>query len=127
RSCATGARAGRRCSRLWVNFFFFQAEDGIRDFHVTGVQTCALPISVGGPIALVRDGDVISIDAKNGTIKVRLTAAELKERRKQWTGPRETIYGSGALWKYAQQVGAAQQGAVTHPGGKGERHSYPDR
>jgi dihydroxy-acid dehydratase len=82
--------------------------------------------AVGGPIALLRDGDVISIDAKKGTIKVRLSAKELKERRRAWSGPRETIYGSGALWKYAQAVGGAQQGAVTHPGGKGERHSYPD-
>ena len=82
--------------------------------------------AVGGPIALVRDGDVISIDARKGTIKVRLTAGELKQRRKEWKGPRETIYGSGALWKYAQMVGGAQQGAVTHPGGKAERHCYAD-
>jgi dihydroxy-acid dehydratase len=82
--------------------------------------------AVGGPIALLRDGDVISIDAKKGTIKVRLTATELRQRRKEWKGPRETIYGSGALWKYAQTVGGAQQGAVTHPGGKAERHCYAD-
>ena len=82
--------------------------------------------AVGGPIGLLRDGDIIQIDAKKGTIKVKLTAKELKDRRKAWAGPRETIYGAGALWKYAQTVGGAQQGAVTHPGGKGERHSYPD-
>ena len=82
--------------------------------------------AVGGPIALLRDGDIISIDAKKGTIKVKLTAGELKERRKAWQGPRATIYGSGALWKYAQTVGGAQQGAVTHPGGKAERHCYAD-
>jgi dihydroxy-acid dehydratase len=82
--------------------------------------------AVGGPIALLRDGDVISIDARKGTIKVRLSAAELRQRRKEWQGPRDTIYGSGALWKYAQTVGGAQQGAVTHPGGKGERHCYAD-
>ncbi len=82
--------------------------------------------AVGGPIALVQDGDIISIDARKGTIKVKVSAKELKERKKSWPGPRETIYGSGALWKYAQTVGGAMDGAVTHPGGKGERHSYPD-
>ncbi len=82
--------------------------------------------AVGGPIGLLKDGDIIQIDAKKGTIKVKLSAKELKDRRKEWKGPRETIYGAGALWKYAQTVGGAQQGAVTHPGGKGERHSYPD-
>jgi len=82
--------------------------------------------AVGGPIALVRDGDIISIDARKGTIRIKLTAKELRERKKTWAGPRETIYGSGALWKYAEQVGGARQGAVTHPGGKADRHSYPD-
>ncbi|MEM9061019.1 MAG: dihydroxy-acid dehydratase [Pseudomonadota bacterium] len=82
--------------------------------------------AVGGPIGLLRNGDMISIDARKGSIRVRLTAKELKERRKAWKGPRETIYGAGALWKYAQIVGGAQQGAVTHPGGKEERHCYSD-
>ncbi len=82
--------------------------------------------AVGGPIALLQDGDIVSIDAKKGTIKVKLTAKELKERRKAWSGPRETIYGAGALWKYAQTVGGAKAGAVTHPGGKAERHCYAD-
>ena len=54
--------------------------------------------AVGGPIALLRDGDIVTIDARRGTIRVKLTAAELKQRRKEWKGPRETIYGSGALW-----------------------------
>jgi len=82
--------------------------------------------AVGGPIGLLRDGDIIQIDAKKGTLKVKLSAKELRERRKAWTGPRETIYGSGALWKYAQLVGATKEGAVTHPGGQGERHVYAD-
>ncbi len=82
--------------------------------------------AVGGPIALVRDGDIISIDAKKGTIKVKLTAAELKKRRKEWKGPRETLYASGALWKYAVTVGSTKDGAVTHPGGAAERHCYAD-
>ncbi|MGF1658723.1 MAG: dihydroxy-acid dehydratase [Rubrimonas sp.] len=82
--------------------------------------------AVGGPIALLRDGDVIQIDAKKGTLKVKLSAKELKDRRKAWKGPRETIYGSGALWKFAQLVGPTVKGAVTHPGKDGERHVYAD-
>ncbi|MGR3716625.1 MAG: dihydroxy-acid dehydratase [Thermohalobaculum sp.] len=82
--------------------------------------------AVGGPIALIRDGDIIRIDARKGTLNVKLTAKELRERRKAWAGPRETIYGSGALWKYAQLVGSTRDGAVTHPGRAGERHVYAD-
>jgi dihydroxy-acid dehydratase len=82
--------------------------------------------AVGGPIALLRNGDIIQIDARKGTLKVKLTAKELRDRRKAWSGPRETIYGSGALWKYAQLVGSTVNGAVTHPGHAGERHVYAD-
>ena len=82
--------------------------------------------AVGGPIALLRNGDIIQIDARKGTLKVKLTAKELRDRRKTWSGPRETIYGSGALWKYAQLVGPTVDGAVTHPGHAGERHVYAD-
>jgi dihydroxy-acid dehydratase len=82
--------------------------------------------AVGGPIALIRNGDIIKIDAKKGTIDVKLTAKELKARRKEWAGQRPTIYTSGAIWKYAQTVGGAIDGAVTHPGGAKEGHSYPD-
>ncbi|MEM1275752.1 MAG: dihydroxy-acid dehydratase [Pseudomonadota bacterium] len=82
--------------------------------------------AVGGPIGLLQTGDIISIDAKKGTIKVKLTATELRARRKAWSGPRETIYGAGALWKYAQLAGSAKDGAVTHPGGTEERHCYAD-
>ena len=82
--------------------------------------------AVGGPIAFIETGDIISIDARRGTIKVKLTQKELRERRKAWAGPRETLYGAGALWKYAQTVGGAREGAVTHPGAKGERHVYAD-
>ena len=81
--------------------------------------------AVGGPIALLKDGDVVSIDAVNGTIDVKLTDAELAERKKSWK-PREHQYGSGALWKYAQQVGPALNGAVTHPGAEKEKVSYAD-
>ena len=80
----------------------------------------------GGPIALLQNGDVITIDAVTGALSVDLSDDELERRRKAWPGPRETNYGAGALWKYAQQVGATRQGAVTHPGAAGERHVYMD-
>lgn len=79
-----------------------------------------------GPIALVRDGDVITIDAIKGEISVDVSDEEMEKRKADWKGPRETIYASGALWKYAQQVGETHKGAVTHPGGKAERHVYMD-
>lgn len=80
----------------------------------------------GGPIAFLKDGDKITINAITGTLDVDLTDEELEARQKGWNGPRETIYASGALWKYAQQVGEAYYGAVTHPGAKKERHIYMD-
>jgi dihydroxy-acid dehydratase len=79
----------------------------------------------GGPIALLENGDIISIDAVAGTLEVALSDAELAERRKKWT-PRTHDYQSGALWKYAQTVGPAVKGAVTHPGAKAETHIYAD-
>ncbi|MBZ9677242.1 dihydroxy-acid dehydratase [Mesorhizobium sp. ES1-1] len=81
--------------------------------------------AVGGPIGLLIDGDVISIDAMAGTIEVALTETELAERAKTWK-PRTTDYQSGAIWKYAQTVGPARDGAVTHPGGAKETHCYAD-
>ncbi|RWH82082.1 MAG: dihydroxy-acid dehydratase [Mesorhizobium sp.] len=81
--------------------------------------------AVGGPIGLLRDGDLISIDAVNGTIEVALSDAELATRAKAWKA-RATDYQSGAIWKYAQTVGPARDGAVTHPGGAKETHCYAD-
>jgi dihydroxy-acid dehydratase len=81
--------------------------------------------ALGGPIAFIKDGDMINIDAENGKIDLEVSEAELAERRKSWK-PHETMYGSGALWKYAQQVGPAHLGAVTHPGFAGEKHVYAD-
>jgi dihydroxy-acid dehydratase len=81
--------------------------------------------AVGGPIGLLRDGDVIAIDAEAGTLAVELSDAELARRRRAWT-PRRHDYQSGALWKYAQTVGDAEKGAVTHPGAKAETHVYAD-
>ncbi len=78
-----------------------------------------------GPIALIEDGDEIIIDAETGTIDLSVSAEVLEERRKLWK-PRLTDYGSGALWRYAQNVGPAYKGAVTHPGGQAETHVYAD-
>jgi dihydroxy-acid dehydratase len=78
-----------------------------------------------GPIALVENGDLIEIDAEKGTIDLLVDDQVLEERRKAWT-PRVSDYGSGALWRYAQNVGPAYKGAVTHPGGKAETHVYAD-
>ena len=81
--------------------------------------------AVGGPIGLLRDGDIIEIDAVEGRLNVQLDAAELERRRQSWQ-PREIAYRSGTLWKYAQLVGPARDGAVTHPGGKAEQQCYAD-
>ena len=81
--------------------------------------------ALGGPIGLLRDGDIIVIDAVAGTLDVELSVDELEARHKAWS-PRENEFGSGALWRYAQTVGSARTGAVTHPGGGGERHVYAD-
>jgi dihydroxy-acid dehydratase len=81
--------------------------------------------AVGGPIALLRDGDIIELDAEKGTLDVKLSADELAKRKSQWK-PRENDYGSGYLWKYTREVGTALNGAVTHPGAKGEKFCYAD-
>ena len=81
--------------------------------------------AVGGPIGLLRDGDIIVIDAETGELNVELSEEELAERRKSWE-PREHDFQSGTLWKYAQLVGSAEKGAVTHPGGGAETHCYAD-
>ena len=81
--------------------------------------------AVGGPIGMLKNGDVITIDADKGTLDVALSKAELAKRRKAWK-PRRHDYQSGTLWKYAQTVGDAEKGAVTHPGGGAETHVYAD-
>jgi len=81
--------------------------------------------AVGGPIALIRNGDIIEVDADKGTMDVKLSDDELARRKNEWKA-RESEYGSGYLWKYAQQVGSAVDGAVTHPGGSGEKACYAD-
>ncbi len=80
----------------------------------------------GGPIALLQDGDIITLNAMTGELSVALSEDELAARRAAWQGPRGTIHSSGALYKYAQLVGATRLGAVTHPGARGEGHTYAD-
>lgn len=95
---------------------------GTRGFCVGHVGPEA---AVGGPIGLIKTGDIITIDAVKGTLSVNVTTAEFARRKKKWK-PRKTDYQSGALWKYAQTVGDAHDGAVTQPGGKAETHCYAD-
>src|SRR5690349_13604852 len=84
--------------------------------------------AAGGPIALVKDGDIISIDAEAGTIELEVDPIELEHRAHELAleEPRRTNYGSGAIWKFAQAVGPAHLGATTHPGAAAERHVYAD-
>jgi len=93
---------------------------GTRGFCIGHVSPEA---AVGGMIALLKDGDQITIDAIKGTIDVALTDLEIATRKAAWK-QRENDYQSGALWKYAQTVGNARLGAVTHPGAKKEKISY---
>lgn len=79
----------------------------------------------GGPIALIKEGDMINIDAAAGIIDLEVDEGELDLRRKTWTR-NENDYASGALWRYAQNVGPAYKGAITHPGAKAEKHVYAD-
>ncbi|WP_116084999.1 dihydroxy-acid dehydratase [Tropicimonas sp. IMCC34011] len=80
----------------------------------------------GGPIALLKTGDMITIDAVTGKIDVDLSEADLAARKDEWAGPKPTNYASGALFKFAQLVGGARYGAVTHPGASAETHVYMD-
>jgi dihydroxy-acid dehydratase len=81
--------------------------------------------AVGGPIGLLKDGDIVAIDALAGTLDVEVSDTDLAARRGGWQ-PRPSLYTSGTLWKYAQTVGPAEKGAVTHPGGQAEAHVYAD-
>ena len=81
--------------------------------------------AVGGPIALIKDGDIIRLDAERGTLEVELSHAELEARKARWKAP-ASEFTSGYIWKYAQQVGSARLGAVTHPGAHAETSCYAD-
>lgn len=81
----------------------------------------------GGPIALLRNGDVITLNALTGELSVALPDEELAKRRADWKGPRKTDYATGAIHKFAKLCGGARWGAVTHPGAKAETHVYMDQ
>jgi len=81
----------------------------------------------GGPIALLRNGDVITINALTGELSVAVSDAEMAVRKAAWAGPRKTDYATGAVWKFARLCGGARWGAVTHPGARAETHVYMDQ
>jgi dihydroxy-acid dehydratase len=81
--------------------------------------------ALGGPIALLRDGDIVRIDAERGSLDVELSQAELDSRKARWKAPAPEVT-SGYIWKYAQQVGSARHGAITHPGATAETSCYAD-
>lgn len=81
----------------------------------------------GGPIALLKNGDIITLNAVTGELSVALSDEELAKRKAEWKGPRKTQYTSGAVHKFAKLCGGARWGAVTHPGAKGESHVYMDQ
>jgi dihydroxy-acid dehydratase len=114
----TGQGAGDKVALITDGRF----SGGTRGFCVGHVGPEA---AVGGPIGLLRDGDMIVIDTVAGTLSVELGEPELAQRRKDWR-PRQTEYQSGALWRYARNVGDAEKGAVTHPGARAEAFCYAD-
>ena len=81
--------------------------------------------AVGGPIGLIKNGDVIEIDTDKGYLKVNLSNKELIKRKNKWK-PKKIEYTSGTLWKYSNSVGPASKGAVTHPGASREKECYAD-
>ena len=85
---------------------------GTRGFMVGHVAPEAF---VGGPIALIKDGDEISINTNDNSIHLHVSEDELKQRKEQWVRP-DPNYTSGALAKYASLVGSAAQGGITKPG-----------
>ena len=82
--------------------------------------------AVGGPIGLLKDGDMIDIDAEAGRLDVELTRQPTSPPAGAGGSRKASNYNSGTLWKYAQTVGPAEKGAVTHPGGKAETHVYAE-
>jgi dihydroxy-acid dehydratase len=118
----TGAIYGQGKGEAYALITDGRFSGGTRGFCIGHVGPEA---AVGGPIALIKDGDMIAIDAEKGTLDLDVSEKDLAERRKAWK-PRQHEYQSGTLWKYAQTVGPASKGAVTHPGAKAETHIYAE-
>ena len=81
--------------------------------------------ALGGVIALIKNGDEIIIDADKGEIELNVPKKELEIRKNKWK-VKSNNFTSGALWKYSQTVGSANNGAVTHPGASKETRNYSD-
>ena len=118
----TGAISGQGMGQKVALLTDGRFSGGTRGFSVGHIGPEA---AVGGPIGLLKDGDMITIDAVKGTLDVDVSDAEMADRRKAWS-PRETDFNAGTIWKFAQTVGPARYGAVTHPGGKAESHVYSE-
>jgi dihydroxy-acid dehydratase len=102
-----GAGRGADCALMTDGRF----SGGTHGFCVGHIAPEAL---VGGPIALVADGDPIVVDIPARSIELRVDAAELERRRAQWKPP-ESRYPSGVLAKFARLVTGAERGAITEP------------
>ena len=118
----TGAISGQGMGQKVALLTDGRFSGGTRGFSVGHIGPEA---AVGGPIGLLKDGDMITIDAEKGTLEVDMTDAEMAERHSNWSA-RQTDFNSGSIWKYAQTVGSARFGAVTHPGAKAETHVFGD-
>lgn len=81
--------------------------------------------AVGKVVGMLQDGDIIGIDAGGETLDVKLSGTDLAGHETK-RRPRATNQTSGALWTFAQQIGPAVDGAVTHPGGAHEKQCYAD-
>ena len=84
---------------------------GTRGFMIGHVAPEAF---VGGPIALVKEGDEIAINTEDNSIELHVSKEDLEQRKKEWTKPKPN-YTSGVLAKYASLVGSAAEGAITKP------------
>jgi len=102
-----GQGLGRKLAMITDGIF----SGGTRGFMVGHVAPEAF---VGGPIALVKNGDEISINIEDNSVNLHVSEEELKQRSTEWRMPKPN-YTSGALAKYAFLVGSAAQGAITDP------------
>ena len=105
----TGALSGRGLGEsvlLMTDGRFSGASRGASIGHV------APEAAVGGPIGLIRNGDIIVMDVDKRELRVKLSEQELGKRRSQWNPP-EPNYDSGVMAKYAKLVSSASRGAVT--------------
>ena len=80
---------------------------------------------MGGPIALLQDGDQIMIDLAGGTIEFLVRSDEITARHAKWQ-PKPDVGLSGALWKYVKTIGPASSGVTTHPGAVRSRDRTTD-